>query len=155
DSFANLTAGMSLEVPGRRLIEPGDPSRSFLYEKINCSSPQVGTRMRPADPMRVEEQALIRDWITQGALEMPGPPPIVDAGIRDTGLTDSGQQINDDGGVPIVDAGGGGPSERPERGELRGACGCREAGPGGMEGLLVVFALLALLGARVVASARS
>lgn len=139
NSYANLLGAMSIEVPGRRLVEPGDVARSFLYEKINCANPQVGTRMRPTDPMRFEEQALIKDWIAQGALEMPGVP-IPDAGLPpqedatvqvDTGIPttdpmDAGVIIPDrDSGmeVPGVDASTP-PSQRPDKSALRGACAC-------------------------------
>lgn len=66
-SHAALVNVFSLEVPGLKLVEPGNSDRSFLWEKINCSLPQVGTRMRPGSAMSPEEQALIRDWIDQGA----------------------------------------------------------------------------------------
>jgi glucose/arabinose dehydrogenase len=104
NSYTNLLSATSLEVPGRRLVEPGDASRSFLFEKINCSSPQVGTRMRPADPMRAEEQALVFHWIQQGALEVPDINPQPDAGVppQDSGVPphDSGITPEDDGSVP-------------------------------------------------------
>ena len=50
---------------GLKLVEPGDPSRSYLFEKINSSAPQQGDRMRPTDAMSLSDQAIIRDWIIQ------------------------------------------------------------------------------------------
>ena len=50
---------------GLKLVDPGNPSRSYLFEKINSSAPQQGTRMRPSDAMSLADQALIRDWIIQ------------------------------------------------------------------------------------------
>lgn len=64
-SFAELVNHLSVEAPGVKLVEPGSPERSYLLEKINSHSPQVGDRMRPNDPMAPEDQALIRDWIEQ------------------------------------------------------------------------------------------
>ena len=52
-------------MPGLKLVDPGNPSRSYLFEKINSSAPQQGNRMRPSDAMSLANQALIRDWITR------------------------------------------------------------------------------------------
>jgi PKD repeat protein len=64
-SFAALVDAFSGRAPGVKRVAIGDPSRSFLFEKINCNDPQRGTRMRPADPMPASQQALFRDWILQ------------------------------------------------------------------------------------------
>ncbi|WP_309386347.1 PQQ-dependent sugar dehydrogenase [Cerasicoccus frondis] len=64
-SFAELVNQLSVEAPGVKLVEPGSPERSYLMEKINSDQPQVGDRMRPHDPMSLEDQATIRDWIQQ------------------------------------------------------------------------------------------
>lgn len=65
NSYAELVNQPSLFVPGLKLVEPGSPSRSYLFEKINRANPQQGTRMRPSDALSLADQALIRDWITQ------------------------------------------------------------------------------------------
>jgi glucose/arabinose dehydrogenase len=64
-SFDKLVNHESAEAPGIKLVEPGSPERSYLMEKINSTSPQVGTSMRPGDPMLLKQRALIRDWIRQ------------------------------------------------------------------------------------------
>ena len=64
-SYAELVGQPSLFVPGLNLVEPGSPSRSYLFEKINSAAPQQGARMRPSDSLPLADQALIRDWITQ------------------------------------------------------------------------------------------
>ncbi|MBC8040941.1 MAG: PQQ-dependent sugar dehydrogenase [Opitutaceae bacterium] len=64
-SYAALVNQTSVEARGVKLVDPGHPERSYLMEKINSMLPQVGTRMRPGDPMPVAQQALLRDWITQ------------------------------------------------------------------------------------------
>lgn len=65
NSYASLVGAPSGFAPGVPRVTPGDELRSFLFEKINCAHPQIGTQMRPADPMPVLQQALIRDWIRQ------------------------------------------------------------------------------------------
>ncbi len=60
-------------------VIPGDPQLSELFHKLNCSDPATGgTRMPaaapgiPGVPLTAAQQALIYDWIAQGAL---GEPP--------------------------------------------------------------------------------
>ncbi|BDS06589.1 hypothetical protein NT6N_16290 [Oceaniferula spumae] len=65
NSYAELVDQLSLFAPGLKLVDPGSPSRSYLFEKINSHTPQQGTRMRPTDSLPLADQALIRDWITQ------------------------------------------------------------------------------------------
>ena len=54
-------------------VDPGDPAQSVLFRAINCEAPGgPGFRML-ADfvketPLNPEDQALIRDWIRQGAV---------------------------------------------------------------------------------------
>lgn len=67
-SYAALVNIASTQVPGLNLVEPGNAGLSYLFEKVNAHQPQVGVRMRPGTPMSLAEQALIRDWINQGAL---------------------------------------------------------------------------------------
>lgn len=65
DSHGELVDQESAEAPGVKLVESGSPERSYLMEKINAVTPQVGTSMRPGDPMPASDRALIRDWIRQ------------------------------------------------------------------------------------------
>jgi PKD repeat protein len=65
NAFAELNNQPSIFVPGLKLVDPGNPNRSYLFEKINRAIPQQGTRMRPSDAMSLANQALIRDWIAQ------------------------------------------------------------------------------------------
>lgn len=65
NSFAELVNQPSLFVPGIKLVDPGNPARSYLFEKINRAIPQQGARMRPSDAMAPANQATIRDWIAQ------------------------------------------------------------------------------------------
>ncbi len=65
NSLSELVSQPSLFVPGLKLVDPGNPNRSYLFEKINRTAPQQGARMRPSDAMAPADQALIRDWIAQ------------------------------------------------------------------------------------------
>ena len=89
----------SREVPGKNLVEPGDPAASFLFEKINCANPQVGNRMRPTGQMSLPRQALVRDWIAQGA-RRSGPVTNPDAAVSDVGdgAAEAGVEPRDGGG---------------------------------------------------------
>jgi hypothetical protein len=69
-------------VPG--IARPGDVASSFLFEKVNCDMPTVGLRMpRGGAPLSFEEQALIYDWIAQGAPGEPKDPIFRDFMFRD------------------------------------------------------------------------
>jgi glucose/arabinose dehydrogenase/PKD repeat protein len=65
NSHAGLVNQPSRFVPGLKLVDPGNPERSYLFEKINRAVPQQGARMRPSDAMIPADQARIRDWIAQ------------------------------------------------------------------------------------------
>jgi hypothetical protein len=51
-------------------VMPNHPEQSLLFQKINCDAPAVGARMPygyPSDTLSAEQQALIYDWIAEGA----------------------------------------------------------------------------------------
>jgi hypothetical protein len=51
-------------------VVPNHPEQSLLFQKINCDTPAVGARMPygyPAGTLTAEQQALIYDWIAEGA----------------------------------------------------------------------------------------
>ncbi len=83
NAFAALNNQPSRFVPGLKLVDPGNPNRSYLFEKINLANPQQGTRMRPSDAMALADQALIRDWIAQLA-------PTYESYVRDSLLATPG-----------------------------------------------------------------
>ncbi len=162
-SFAALVNTMSTQVPGRRLVEPGSFALSYLSEKINCENPQVGTRMRPGTPMDPASQALVRDWINQGA-EMTLLTP--DGGMGDVGLVspdgstadpdaglqpmDAGQDV--DAGLQPMDAGramdaGSRPTDAGQepRSDGSGGCGCSAVEPAQQGSMgYVLLSMLAL-----------
>lgn len=58
-------------------VIPGNPSASLLFRKVNCQQPGIGSRMPLGDShLPVDLQALIYDWIAQGALGEPAEDPI-------------------------------------------------------------------------------
>lgn len=76
ESFDNLVDVTSTTNPARLRVEPFEPESSALLLATNCDAPggpgfQMGN-------VSLEERALIRDWIAQGALPEPagGPEPI-------------------------------------------------------------------------------
>lgn len=65
-------------------VIPGEPLSSGLFDKVNCDQPLVGQRMPLAGaPLELMEQALIYDWIAQGALGEPDTPIFRDYLFRD------------------------------------------------------------------------
>jgi len=49
-------------------VTPGKPELSYLFRKINCDSPDAGTRMPQGfAALSVDQQATIYDWIAAGA----------------------------------------------------------------------------------------
>lgn len=64
-AFNELISEPSAFVTGLNRVTAGSLSHSFLFEKINCETPQIGTRMRPTNALSLADQALIRDWIDQ------------------------------------------------------------------------------------------
>lgn len=53
-------------------IDSSSLTNSLLFQKINCNDPPVGDRMPLNGPpyLTLSEQALIRDWIEQGAINL-------------------------------------------------------------------------------------
>jgi hypothetical protein len=49
---------------------PGDPSQSVLIDKLTCADPGWGGQQMPfgQNPLTLQQQGLIYDWIAQGAL---------------------------------------------------------------------------------------
>ena len=68
------------------VVTPGNVPNSLLFDKVNCDSPTIGNRMPfGSTPLTIAEQALIYDWIEQGALGDPekDPPIFRDHIFRD------------------------------------------------------------------------
>lgn len=67
-AYDNIVGAPSTQSPSLNFIEPGDPSRSYLYLKITGGSGIIGTRMPQANPPLPAAQIdTIRVWIENGA----------------------------------------------------------------------------------------
>jgi len=58
-------------------VEPGNPQASLFWQKVACAVPDVGTAMPPPNGgISIDLQALIYDWIDQGAYGESSEDPI-------------------------------------------------------------------------------
>jgi hypothetical protein len=80
NSLGALVNVFSAQQPAMRLVEPGNANTSWLFEKINAHQPQTGVRMGQGATLAPAQQALIRDWINQGAPPAATGPAGSDAG---------------------------------------------------------------------------
>ena len=77
-SYVQLVNQPSSQDPSLTYVIPGHPEQSLLFQKVNCDSPPVGSRMPLiGGPLSPEQQALIYDWIAAGA-----PPGTTDGIFR-------------------------------------------------------------------------
>ena len=70
-SWAHLVGVPSAEDPKLLYVVPGRPEESLLFRKVNCDEPGAGARMplyNYGGGLLPEQQALIYDWIANGAL---------------------------------------------------------------------------------------
>lgn len=66
------------------LVNAGNARNSLFLQKVNCTTPGVGAQMPPGGNMPVALQALIYDWIEQGAYgEDPNDPATRDFIFKD------------------------------------------------------------------------
>ena len=79
-SYALLVNAPSTEVPGLLRVAPGDPSSSYLIQKLEGTA-QVGARMPLGGaPLPQETITVIRQWILEGA--QPPPSSISPTSLR-------------------------------------------------------------------------
>ncbi len=76
---SNCTQNCHLGMTAAAQMELGDlnVAASLFFQKVNCASPDVGGRMPPGGHVPLELQALIFDWIEQGAYGESIEDPIV------------------------------------------------------------------------------
>ena len=104
-SYGNLVnVPADAPVPVNRVL-PGSAGQSFLFWKVNCDDPVSGARMPIGGTLSAAEQALIRDWINQGAAAsaagaatpVPGPAGgwlvVLVIGVLLLGLRLSGRRV--------------------------------------------------------------
>jgi hypothetical protein len=69
-SFAALVGVASTEVPSLQRVTPGNPADSYLTRKLEGGPNIVGLQMpRNAAPLDAATIAVVRQWITNGALQ--------------------------------------------------------------------------------------
>lgn len=67
-SWGNLVGHASSQDAGLVRVVPNHPEQSLLFHKVNCATPDVGSRMPlGGGALPTELQALIYDWIAAGA----------------------------------------------------------------------------------------
>lgn len=72
-----LVGQLSMQSGTLQRVLPGDPQRSLLLQKVACQRPDVGMPMPPpSGHLPPALQALIHDWIEQGALGESAIDPI-------------------------------------------------------------------------------
>jgi hypothetical protein len=78
-SLFYLVSQPSSQLQARLRVDPGNAYASLLFNKINCSQPEVGGVMPPGGQIPSSLQALIYDWIESGAYgESPEEPLVRD-----------------------------------------------------------------------------
>jgi hypothetical protein len=75
-SYALLVGVPSAQVPSLSRVEPGDPDNSYLIQKLEGTA-AVGVRMPANGPpfLSTDQIAVVRQWITDGAMEVGGGAP--------------------------------------------------------------------------------
>lgn len=87
-------------------VVPSDLEDSLLFHKINCDDPPVGQRMPLAGTaLSLQQQALFRDWIDQGA--QGGPLETFSIGGVVADLEGSGLVLQNNGGDDLAIASDG------------------------------------------------
>ncbi|HLK35236.1 MAG TPA: hypothetical protein VKU41_00700 [Polyangiaceae bacterium] len=70
-AYGGLVGNRSTEYPSELRVNPGDPSTSFLYQKVSLNPPPYGWQMpAPAtgSVLTAAEKDVVRRWILQGAV---------------------------------------------------------------------------------------
>jgi hypothetical protein len=69
NTHAKLVNAPSRGAEGRVRVTPGNPSASYLLDKLTLAQPEEGNQMPPGTPLSREQIGMIREWITRGALD--------------------------------------------------------------------------------------
>ena len=68
--FAGRLVGVdSGQRPDLKLVDPGNPDKSYLLIKVRGDDEMVSQRMPPGNPLPAEQVEIIRAWIASGAKE--------------------------------------------------------------------------------------
>jgi hypothetical protein len=73
NAYANLVGMNSSQNAAFVRVQPGNPAASLLFQKVNCDSPGVGSRMPLGGSiLSPAQQRILSDWIALGAPLMRG-----------------------------------------------------------------------------------
>ena len=75
NSYALLVGIASGEEPSLLRVEPGDPNNSYIIQKLEGTASTGGRMPLNGTPLSQADINMIRQWITDGALAAPAPPP--------------------------------------------------------------------------------
>lgn len=93
DSYHLLVGVPSDEVPSILRVKPGDPDNSYLIQKLEGHA-SVGARMPFGGPyLSSDTIAVIRQWITDGALAAETPAPASGASFMVVGVAPANGEI--------------------------------------------------------------
>jgi hypothetical protein len=85
-SFATIDgAYAALLAPGEDRVIPGDPSCSIMIIRTHTSQSDI--KMPPVSGLSEAERCALVQWVAEGALRTPVPPP--DAALPDAALPDA------------------------------------------------------------------
>ena len=69
DFAAHIVGVASGQRPDFKLVDPGNPNKSYLLIKVRGDDEIVSQRMPPGNPLPAEQVEIIRAWIASGAKE--------------------------------------------------------------------------------------
>jgi hypothetical protein len=75
NSYALLVGVPSVQEPSLQRVAPGDPNNSYLIRKLEGTAATGGRMPLNGTPLSQADINVIRQWITDGALGAPAPPP--------------------------------------------------------------------------------
>lgn len=76
NSFALLVGFASVQQPGLLRVDPGNPNASYLIQKLEGTAATGAQMPLNGTPLPTADIAVIRQWITDGAMRSPAPPPV-------------------------------------------------------------------------------
>ena len=69
DFAASIVGVASEQRPGFKLVDPGNPNKSYLLMKVRGDDEIISQQMPPGTPLSAEQVEIIRAWIASGAKE--------------------------------------------------------------------------------------
>ena len=69
DFAARIVGVASEQRSDLKLVDPGNPDKSYLLIKVRGDDEMVSQRMPPGNPLSAEQVEIIRAWIASGAKE--------------------------------------------------------------------------------------